>query len=136
LQKTQLATLPDEIEQLEETISVLRAEQGAQAANPTQHLPLPATLDLLSQHEAESEQLESQIRALEAMLPKKARELDRLEHELRPLEMQKKTAILAAKEAIKRKEEGERGIGDDLELKGRWYHASGATLSSAMEIDS
>lgn len=44
-----------------------------------------------------------------------------LERELRPLEMQKAGAVAAAKEARRRKEEGERGVGDELELKGRWY---------------
>lgn len=46
-----------------------------------------------------------------------------LERELKPLEMQKAGTVAAAKEARRRKEEGERGAGDELELKGRWYRS-------------
>lgn len=44
-----------------------------------------------------------------------------LERELKPLEVQKAGTVAAAKDARRRKEEGERGVRDELELKGRWY---------------
>lgn len=99
----------------------LRAQQVKPSANPELSLPLPATLDLLSSRQSELDQLNHQLKTLQNALPRKTRELETLERELRPLEMQKAGAVAAAKEARRRKEEGQRGVGDELELKGRWY---------------
>ena len=63
------------------------------------------------------------------------RELERLENELRPLEAQKTVAVNTAKEARRRKEEGERGIGDDLELKGRWYRSVEKGLKDMLDVE-
>lgn len=122
LQTRQLSSLPDEIEALETTIARLRQQQvGGKMDNVSQNLPLPATLTLLDNRHAESEALDAQIRALQTAIPKKTRELERLHSELWPLKMQKQQAIELARNAIRRKEQGEKGNGDDLELKGRWY---------------
>ena len=122
LQNAQLATLPEEIERLEGTIASLRAKQAIQnPGGPVQNMGLPATLALLSEMDAEAEQLDAQISALQMAVPKTARELERMRSELRPLEIQKQQAITAAQDAMRRKKQGEKGVGDDLEIKGRWY---------------
>ena len=135
MQTAQLSSFPSEIEEYENDVATLQRQQSEQSTHPSLSLPLPATLDLLFAREAESDQLDRQIRNLQAAVPKKSRELDRLEGELRPLEVQKATAVLTAKEAMRRKEEGERGVGDDLEMKGRWYQSAalclGETLAAA-----
>ena len=41
----------------------------------------------------------------------------------------------AAKEAKRRKDEGERGIGDELELKGRWYQGVETGLREMLGVE-
>ena len=68
-------------------------------------------------------------------MPRKARELELLERELKPLEVQKAGAVAAAKDARRRKEEGERGLGDELELKGRWYRGVELGLREMLGVE-
>lgn len=136
LQTRQLSSLPDEIEVLEAAIARLRQQQksGGETDDGTQNLPLPATLALLNDKNVEAEALDAQIRALQTAIPKKTRELERLHTELRPLEMQKQEAIGLARDAIHRKEQGEHGVGDDLELKGRWYSGAEVLMSNVFGV--
>ena len=129
---SQLETLPSEIYRLEECIAALHNQQQEDAAQSALSLPLPATLDLLSQSETECEELDRQIRKLQNALPKKTRELERLESGLKPLQAQKTAAILSAKEAMRRKEQGEGGMGDDLEMKGRWFGSASRCLEDVL----
>jgi chromosome segregation ATPase len=124
--------MPSEIVSLEESLAALRAQQATTSANPSLALPLPATLDLISQRQAELDQLNQQLKILTHAVPRKTRELERLQSELRPLEMQRAGTVAAAREAQRRKEEGERGIGDDLEMKGRWYRSVEAGLKDML----
>ncbi|KAE9973556.1 hypothetical protein BLS_003555 [Venturia inaequalis] len=135
LQKTILADLPEQIANLQATIETLRTEHPspAKSSNPNLNLPLPATLSLLSERESELSSLDAQIRALQNNVPRKTRELERLESELQPLLAQKKTVVGQAKEARKRKEEG--GV-EDMEQKGRWYRASHTALSQMLGTES
>ena len=133
LQDAQLTTLPEEIERLESTIARLQAKQAVRNPDgPAQNMGLPATLALLSEMDAETEQLDAQISALQMAVPKTARELERMRSELRPLEIQKQQAIAAAQDAMRRKKQGEKGIGDDLEIKGRWYTGSHKVMISIL----
>lgn len=134
LQTQQLSSLPTEIEHLEATIERLRTEQTPVSNDPELALPLPATLDVLNEREAELEALNVQIASLQASLPNRARELEKLERELKPLETQKQGTVAAAKEARRRKEEGG-GIGDELEERGRWLRASDKALREMLEIE-
>lgn len=90
-------------------------------------------MDLLSQREMEADELDAALRILQCTLSKRSRELERLESELRPMEIQQRTAILTAKEAMRRKEQGERGMGDDLEMKGRWCQGVDSLLGDALD---
>lgn len=113
-------------------MSTLHEQKGEQAAHPALSLPLPATAELLAAHESDLELLDRQLCNLQSAVPKKARELERLENELRTLEVQKTAAVLTAREAMRRKEDGERGVGDDLEMRGRWYRSTGVCLREVL----
>ena len=79
--------------------------------------------------------MDQQLKSLQNTLPRKTRELERLGNELKPLEAQKTIAVTTAKEARKRREEGERGLGDDLELKGRWYRSVETGLKEMLGVE-
>jgi chromosome segregation ATPase len=134
LQTTQLSELPASIASLESTISAFRAAQEQSSTKPSQSLPLAATRDLLESRKAELEALNNQLAALQQAVPRKMRELERLEHELKPLEVQKAVTISAAKEARRRKEECDNGMGDDLELQGRWYRSAESGLREILKL--
>jgi chromosome segregation ATPase len=134
LRTQQLESLPTEIEGLEASIEQLKQNQAPTSANPELALPLPETLRLLTEREAELAALNAQILQLQSSLPGRARELEKLERELRPLETQKQGTVAAAKEARRRKEAGG-GIGDELEERGRWLTASEKILRETLEED-
>lgn len=134
LRRQQLATLPAEIEGIEANIAQLRQDQVPTASNPELSLPLPETLRLLNEREAELAALNAQIAQLQSSLPSRTKELEKLERELKPLETQKQGTVAAAKEARRRKEEGG-GIGDELEEKGRWLTASEKALRNMLEME-
>ena len=83
-------------------------------------LPLPLTQDLLSSRQKGLDNLDQQLKTLQQTLPRKLRDRERMEIELKPLEAQKVGTVLSAQDARRRKEQGERTVGDNLELKGRW----------------
>ena len=63
------------------------------------------------------------------------RELERLEGELKPLEVRRAGMVAAAGESRRRKEEGERGGGDDLEVRGRWYRGVETGLRGMLGVE-
>lgn len=134
LRTQQLESLPLEIEGLEATIEQLKQEQAPTSNNPELALPLPETLRVLNEREAELAALNAQIASLQAAMPNRIRELEKLERELKPLETQKQGTVAAAKEARRRKEEGG-GIGDELEERGRWLRASEKALREMLDVE-
>lgn len=129
-----LEALPTEIKGLEEMIEQLKQEQTPPSHNPELALPLAETLRLATEREAELAALNGQIAKLQASLPNRARELEKLERELKPLETQRQGTVAAAKEAKRRKEEGG-GIGDELEERGRWLRACDKALRDMLEVE-
>ncbi|KAJ6087306.1 hypothetical protein N7467_006220 [Penicillium canescens] len=132
LQTTQLSTLPASIENLESTIAGLRAKQVANMdpsdpnnTSSSQNLPLPATLSLLAEREAELASLNRQLAAVQNSLPRKTREAEAMERESSVLERRKEEAIMQAREAQRKKQQGE---SDGLEEMGRWYRGAEVTL--------
>ncbi|KAJ5800914.1 uncharacterized protein N7518_002982 [Penicillium psychrosexuale] len=131
LQTTQLSTLPASIENLESTIAELRAKQMATMdpsdtnTSSSQNLPLPATLALLAEREAELAALNRQLAAVHNTLPRKTREAEAVERECSVLERRKSDAIAQAREAQRKKQQGE---SDGLEEMGRWYRGAEETL--------
>lgn len=132
LQTAQLSTLPASIENLESTIAGLRAKQVANMdpsdpnnTSSSQNLPLPATLSLLAEREAELASLNRQLAAVQNTLPRKTREAEAMERESSVLERRKEEAIMQAREAQRKRQQGE---SDGLEEMGRWYRGAEETL--------
>jgi chromosome segregation ATPase len=134
LRTQQLESLPVEIEGLEANIERLKQEQTPPSNNPELALPLPETMTLLRQREADLVALNTQLAKLQSSLPNRSRELEKLERELKPLETQKQGTVAAAREAKRRREEGG-GIGDELEERGRWLRASEKALKDMLEVE-
>ncbi|KAL6237079.1 hypothetical protein BDW75DRAFT_229033 [Aspergillus navahoensis] len=133
LQMTQLATLPESIDDLESTIATLRAKQIANSdTSSSQSLPLPATLSLLAKREAELAALNRQIATAQNTLPRKTREAETMERELSILERRKSEAIMQAREAQRKKQEGE---SDGLEEAGRWYRSAEEALKKLVGVE-
>jgi hypothetical protein len=136
---TQLSTLPDAIQNLESTIAGLRARQAANmdSSDPTntsssQNLPLPATITRLSEREAELAALNRQLAAVKNTLPRKTREAEAMEREISVLERRKEETIAQAREAQRKKQEGE---SDGLEEMGRWYRGAKQTLKEIVGVE-
>ncbi|CAG8081526.1 unnamed protein product [Penicillium olsonii] len=131
LQTAQLSTLPASIETLESTIAGLRAKQVANMGSSdsnhssSQNLPLPATLALLTEREAELAALNRQLAAVQNTLPRKTREAEAIERETGVLKRRKSEAVAQAQEAQRKKQQGE---SDGLEEMGRWYRGAEETL--------
>ncbi|QSZ36463.1 hypothetical protein DSL72_006342 [Monilinia vaccinii-corymbosi] len=125
LQTKQLEELPKRIEGLEESIQKLKWEQnggsGEEGGHPNLRLGLDKTRELVEQKEKERRDLDRQLEQLQVLVPRKNKEVERLNAELVPLEAKRTTSVAAAKEAKRRKEEVAGGVGDDLEERGRWW---------------
>jgi chromosome segregation ATPase len=133
LQMTQLSTLPESIESLESTIAGLRAKQVSNTdGSSSQNLPLPATLSLLAERQAELAALNRQLAAVQNALPRKTREAEAVERELSVLERRKSEAIMQAQEAKRKKQEGE---SDGLEEVGRWYRSADKALKQLVGVE-
>lgn len=134
MQTSQLQELPQRIEELEASVEELRAAQQP-GSNPTLNLPLEKTLDLVEERERERAELDRQLEQLQVMLPRKTKELERLNAELQPLEIKNLGSTAAAKEAKRRKEEALGGAGDDLEERGRWWRGVESGLKGMLSIE-
>ncbi|KAJ0123470.1 60s ribosomal protein l37 [Diaporthe amygdali] len=130
-----LRELPDRIAGLEERIAELR-EQLQPGENPSLNLPLAKTLELVAEKKLQKHELERQLEQLRAQVPRKRKEMERLQAELQPLEVKRQNSLAAAKEARRRKEKALGGVEDDLEERGRWWRASEAALKQMLEIES
>ncbi|KAN0068518.1 hypothetical protein V8E54_013242 [Elaphomyces granulatus] len=138
LQTAQLSTLPDSIANFESRIAAMRASQAttADASDPSntsssQKLPLPATLSLLTEREAELAALDRQLTTVQATLPRKKREAEVMERELVILERRKEETQAQLQEAKRKKREGE---SDGLEEMGRWYRGVEASLKHLVNV--
>ncbi|KAF1983767.1 hypothetical protein K402DRAFT_396244 [Aulographum hederae CBS 113979] len=133
LQKAELSSLPASIDDLSSQISTLKQSHPSPTPHQPPHLslPLPETVSLLSDRNSTISALDAELAALQAQLPGKRRDVEKLEAELKPLELQKLGTVAAAKEARRRREEG--GGIDELEARGRWYKASEEGLRGMLE---
>lgn len=134
IQTQQLRSLPNEIEGLNAKISQLKAEQHDRGDDPRMNMPLAPTVELVERLDVEMQALDAELAALEEENERKEQELQRLEDELKPLEAQKLNAIAGANEARRRREQGLRGVGDELEERGRWLRGVDTTLRSLLEV--
>lgn len=136
LQTTLLSSLPPQIDFLQSTIESLRplTNPSTLSTSPSLSLPLHATTSLLSERVNELAQLNQELKTLQQALPRKTRELEKVENELKVAEMQRDGVVMAAREAVRRKEEG--GWGDGLEGRRRWLKGAEAGLKEMLEIGS
>lgn len=134
LQTTLLSSLPPQIDYLQSTIESLRplTSPSTLSTSPSLSLPLQATTSLLSERVNELAHLNQQLKTLQQALPRKTRELEKVENELKVVEMQRDGVVMAAREAVKRKEEG--GWGDGLEGRRRWLKGAETGLKEMLEI--
>jgi chromosome segregation ATPase len=134
LQTTQLQELPERIEGLQSSIEELKATQ-APGSNPTLNMPLERTLALVEERERERAELDRQLEQLQVMVPRKTKELERLNAELQPLEVKRLGSTASANEAKRRKEEALGGVGDDLEERGRWWRGVESGLKGMLGVE-
>lgn len=135
METARLREMPDRIAGLEERIAELR-EQLQPGENPSLNLPLAKTLELVAEKKLQRHELERQLEQLRAQVPRKRKEMERLQTELQPLEVKRQNSLAAAREARRRKEQALGGVEDDLEERGRWWRASEAALKQMLEIES
>ena len=136
LQTTLLSKLPSQITSLQASISSLRSLSQPVthlSSSPNLTLPLPATLSLLATRRAELAELDQQHKTLQQALPRKTREMEEAEDELRRVEAQKERMAMGANEAIKRREGGSGH--DQLEGRGRWLKGVEGGLRGMLRVE-
>ena len=134
LQTTQLQELPDKIEQLQSSIDRLKASQDP-GSHPTLNLPLEKTWALAEERGKERVELDRQLEHLKTMVPRKTKELERLNAELQHIEAKRLASTASAREAKRRKDEALGGAGDDLEDRGRWWRGVDSGLRGMLGIE-
>jgi DNA repair exonuclease SbcCD ATPase subunit len=137
LETARLGELPAQIAGLEAAVAALRRQhEGRMSANPELNLPLARTVELVEAKKRRAAELDRQLEQLQSQVPRKKKELERLQAELNPLESKRQTSTAAAREAKRRKEAALGGVEDDLEERGRWFRAAEAGLRQMLEIES
>ncbi|KAH7317654.1 hypothetical protein BKA65DRAFT_599662 [Rhexocercosporidium sp. MPI-PUGE-AT-0058] len=134
LQTSQLQELPERIEGLEGRVEKLRAAQQP-GANPRLNMSLEKTLAAVEERERERAELDRQLEQLQVMVPRKTKELERLNAELQPLDVKRLGSTASAREAKRRKEEALGGVGDDLEERGRWWRGVEGGLKGMLGVE-
>lgn len=140
-----LGELPGKIAELEQGIRRLREEQhqggpddqaagNDSATRLEMQMPLAKTALLLDGKRAKIAELDRQLEQLSSQVPRKRKELERLQVDLGPLEAKRQSSSAAAKEARRRKEAALGGVQDDLEERARWWRASETTLKQMLDI--
>lgn len=135
LETAKLREMPAKIEDLEMRIEQLRTElETPDGSAPSMNLPLAKTQDLVNQRKLEQQELARELESLQAKVPRKRKEAERLRIELQPLENKRQNSATAAREARRRKEAALGGAADDLEERARWWRASEAVLTQVLDI--
>lgn len=138
--RAELASLPGRIADLESRVGELRrkaAEADAGdggAGGDGMNLPLGRTLELVEARRSELAGLERQLEQLGAQVPRKRKEAERLRAEVAALENKRANSAAAAREAKRRRENAQSGVGDELEARGRWYRASEMVLRQMLDL--
>ncbi|EGU74481.1 hypothetical protein FOQG_01512 [Fusarium oxysporum f. sp. raphani 54005] len=135
LESAKLREMPTKIEDLEMRIEKLRTElETPEGSAPSMNLPLAKTQDLVNQRKLEQQELARELESLQAKVPRKRKEAERLRVELQPLENKRQNSATAAREARRRKEAALGGAADDLEERARWWRASEGVLTQVLDI--
>ncbi|KAF5595364.1 hypothetical protein FPANT_4645 [Fusarium pseudoanthophilum] len=135
LETAKLREMPAKIEDLEMRIEQLRTElETPDGSAPSMNLPLAKTQDLVNQRKLEQQELARELESLQAKVPRKRKEAERLRIELQPLENKRQNSATAAREARRRKEAALGGAADDLEERARWWRAIEGVLTQVLDI--
>ncbi|SPJ70851.1 uncharacterized protein FTOL_00579 [Fusarium torulosum] len=135
LETMKLREMPAKIEELEIRIQELReAQELPEGTIPSMNFPLAKTQDLVNQRKLEQQELARELESLQAKVPRKRKEADRLRIELQPLETKRQNSATAAREARRRKEAALGGAADDLEERARWWRASEGVLTQVLDM--
>ncbi|KAF5638707.1 hypothetical protein F52700_4323 [Fusarium sp. NRRL 52700] len=135
LETAKLREMPTKIEDLEMRIEQLRTElETPDGSAPSMNLPLAKTQDLVNQRKLEQQELARELESLQAKVPRKRKEAERLRIELQPLENKRQNSATAAREARRRKDAALGGAADDLEERARWWRASEGVLTQVLDI--
>lgn len=134
LETVRLEELPAKTIELENRIKELKDQNEESDADPKLQLPLAKTLSLVSKRKAEQQELARELEALQSKVPRKRKEVERLQAELQPLEVKRHNSTTAAREAQRRKEAALGGVADDLEQRARWWRASESMLKQVLDI--
>ncbi|QUC20074.1 uncharacterized protein UV8b_04315 [Ustilaginoidea virens] len=129
-----LQHLPAQAEELVSSNAALKEAREVSSANPDLNLPLAKTRALIARREAEQQELARELEGLQAEVPRKRKEAERLQAELGPLEAKLQTSSAAAREAQRRKAAALGGVADDLEQRARWWKASEEVLTQVLDL--
>lgn len=132
-----LGELPAQVAELEAGIAALRAEREHKgdrgSAEARMALPLERTRTLVDEARERRAELDRRLEQLEAQVPRKRKEADRLAGEVQTLEARRNNVTTAAAEARRRREAALGGAEDDLEQRGRWWRAEEMALRQMLE---
>ena len=140
LQVELLETLPAQIEGLEGTVEELwtrnrSAAAAAEWGGEGMNLPLDATEDVIRERREKVREVEGQLKALRQGLPRQTRALEQEERELKVLEGERARRVGMAREAKeRRKNSGEGGSFDELEMRGRWLRGVESGLKEMLAV--
>ncbi|KAK4189166.1 hypothetical protein QBC35DRAFT_493856 [Podospora australis] len=134
-QHGQMRPLPDKIDRLEREIARLSKTQTELLGGPD-NLSLVRMLEIQTLRKREEEDMRKQLAILDAVVPRKKKELERLTTELHGWEIKRANATAAAREAKRRKENAQAGGNnngeDELEAQGRWHRAGKILLDEIL----
>ena len=133
LETASLRELPGKAAALEAQTKRLRAEQ-APDQGPLMSLPLARTLEMVDNKKGRMRDIDRQLEQLQGQVPRKRKELERLQAELQTLEVKRQNCTAAAKEAKRRKQAALGGVEDDLEERGRWLRATEVLLRQVLDV--
>ncbi|GAB7339744.1 hypothetical protein MBLNU457_6307t1 [Dothideomycetes sp. NU457] len=126
-----LAELPERIEGLEGLIEELRQRQSELNPAPDMNLSLDATVEVLEAREAALEEMEARIAELEQVVPRREEEVGEMTVEVQGLEERKRRAVDEAREMRKRRKGG---MGDAVEVRGRWLRGTEKVMREWLEV--
>jgi hypothetical protein len=136
-----LERVPLEIEELRQQIQRLHAEIAARrggehderTSDPRMKMSLAGTEEALAAQRARNAEIDQLIADLQAQMPGRVRDVERMDRELAELERRRNEATRLAVEGRRRREE--QGGRDEMEELGRWYRASESVMKGVLGVD-
>jgi type II secretory pathway pseudopilin PulG len=131
--KGELKRLKVEVSEMVGELRVLRG--GAGHGRGEMGLGLGRTREVVEGRREEVGRLEREVEVLgQQQVPRKRKEVERLRAEVVALEKRRANSVAAAREAKRRRENAQGGVGDELEARGRWYRASETVLRQVLDL--